>query len=210
MGVDISRPVTSFFREGYTGLELVGDYRITDRLYLAGELGNEKLTDQEDLYNYTVSGSYLKLGVDYNTYSNWYGMFNSIYVGGRYSFASFSQSLNSYEIFDSNRYFFPDGFAPGGNIPEEFNGLSASWLEMILGVKAELFANIYVGMSVRLGLLVTQNGSERFNDRLLWIPGFNKVTDASRFGVGYNYTISYFIPLYKKAKKKKTEENKPQ
>jgi len=207
IGVDLSRPVSSFFRDGYTGLELVGDYRLTDKLFLAAEIGNEKLTKQEDLYNYTVSGSYIKLGVDYNTYNNWYGMFNTIYIGGRYSFATFSQTLNSYQVFDSNRYFSPTGFVDGSLVGEEFGGLNASWLEFILGTKVELFANIYLGASVRIGFLVTDRGPDRFNDRLLWVPGFNKVTDASKFGVGYNYSISYFIPLYKKAKKKKSPED---
>jgi hypothetical protein len=31
----------------------------------------------------------------------------------------------------------------------------------------------------------------------LYIPGFNRTYDGS-FGVGFNYTVSYFIPLYKK------------
>ncbi|TAI48242.1 DUF6048 family protein [Flagellimonas allohymeniacidonis] len=209
VGVDLSRLVLSFADEDYTGLELVGDYRLTDKLYLAAELGNEEKTQTEDLggtplYNYTTSGSYIKLGVDLNTYQNWFGMDNLISIGGRYSFATFSQTLNEYQIFDSNRLFVPDGFLPGALEGEEFSGRSASWLEFVAGVKAELFANIYIGLSVRVGFLVTNDESDRFPN--LWIPGFNKVTDASNFGVGYNYTISYFIPLYKKTKRKKAEE----
>ncbi|WP_395076160.1 DUF6048 family protein, partial [Flavobacterium sp.] len=33
----------------------------------------------------------------------------------------------------------------------------------------------------------------------LYIPGFNRTYDG-KFGVGWNYTISYFIPLYKSKK----------
>ena len=32
---------------------------------------------------------------------------------------------------------------------------------------------------------------------ILYIPGFNRTYDGS-FGVGFNYTVSYFIPIYKK------------
>lgn len=207
VGVDLSRLVRSFADENYTGLELVGDYRLTEKLHIAGELGNEEFTQTEDLggtllYNYTTSGSYIKLGIDWNTYQNWYGMSNLITIGGRYSFATFSQTLNEYQVFNGNRLFNPDDFLPGvGETPEEFSGLSASWLEFVMGVKAELFANIYLGISARLGYLVTNTESDRFPN--LWIPGFNKVTDRSNFGIGYNYSISYFIPLYKKSKKKK-------
>jgi len=210
VGVDLSRPVLSFFNEDYTGLEFVGDYRLKENLFIAAELGNEKRTDTEGvastaLYNYTTSGNYLKLGVDYNTYGNWYGEQNFVTIGGRYAFSTFSQTLNNYRIFNSNRFFSED-FPDLVNSPEEFSGLNASWLEFVVGIKVELFTNIYAGMSVRLAYLVTNKNDDRFPN--LWIPGFNKVTDGSNFGVGYNYSISYFIPLYKKAKKKREEAEK--
>ena len=214
VGIDLSRPVISFLNSNYTGLEFTGDYRITQKLYLAAELGNEKKTRVEDvggiegvttaLYDFTSSGSYLKVGVDYNTYDNWYGMNNSIFIGGRYAVSSFSQTLNSYSFYDSNRYWTENGLPQGSNSAEEFSGLNTTWLEFIFGAKAELFANIYLGASVRLGFIITNKEDERFPN--LWIPGFNRVTEGSKFGVGYNYSISYLIPLYRKAKKPKDED----
>ncbi len=207
VGVDLSRPIVSFAQDNYTGLEFVGDYRLTQKLFLAGELGNEKKTKQEDLYNFTASGSYIKLGVDYNTYANWYGEQNSIFIGGRYAFSTYSQTLNNYQIFNSNRYWSPTEFTPGSDVAQEFGGRTASWLEFVFGTKVELFANIFLGGSVRLGFLFSDPTKDSdFHD--LFIPGFNKVTEGSRFGVGYNYSLTYFIPLYKKAKKleEKVEE----
>tara|TARA_R110002051_G_scaffold185003_1_gene254253 strand:- start:4377 stop:5126 length:750 start_codon:yes stop_codon:yes gene_type:complete len=203
VGIDLSKILQSTLDENYTGLELVGDYRLKPNLYLATELGNEKTTKQEDLYNFTASGSYLKLGVDYNTYENWFGMSNLIYIGGRYAFSSFSQTLNNYQVFSTYRYFEEGEFANGSDIPVEYSSLSASWLEAILGAKVQLFSNIYLGASVRLGLLITNKEPDNF--RNLWIPGFNKVTDNSKFGSSYNYTITYFIPLYKKKKEPKKQ-----
>ncbi len=205
VGVDLSRIILTMVKDGYSGLEFVGDYRLTQKIYLASELGNEKYTQQEDLYNFTTSGSYIKLGVDYNTYENWYGMNNSVFIGGRYSVSTFSQTVNDHKIYDNNRYWFPDDFAPGIPGKMEYKGLSASWLEFIIGAKAELFANFFLGISARLQFLVTNKEPDNFSN--LWIPGFNKVTDGTKFGVGYNYTLTYFIPLYKKAKKpKKTKK----
>lgn len=201
VGVDLSKILLSTLDENYTGLELVGDYRLKQNLYIAAELGNEKLTKQEDLYNFTTSGSYLKLGVDYNVYENWFGMNNLIHVGGRYAFSTFGNTLNNYQIFSTNRYFENEQFAFGSDVAEEFSGLNASWIEAVIGTKVELFSNLYLGASVRLGILITNKEDNRFPN--LWIPGFNKVTDNSRFGASYNYTISYFIPLYKKTKETK-------
>ena len=208
VGVDLSRVLVSFLEDNYTGLEFVGDYRLSQKLYLAGELGNEKKTigvplgnevDSRtgELYNFTASGSYLKLGIDYNTYGNWYGEQNMIFVGGRYAFSTFSQTLNNYKIFDTNRYWNPDDFALGTAQNQEFTSLTASWLEFVVGIKAEMLKNLYFGASARLGILITNKDPENFKN--LFIPGFNRVTDDSRFGVGYNYSITYLIPLYKKA-----------
>lgn len=201
LGVDLSRPIMSFLDENYTGLEIVADYRLNQNLYLAAELGTEDKTKQEDLFNFTTSGSYLKVGVNKNNYANWYGEQNLIYIGGRLAFSTFENTLNNYQYFDTNRYWNPDGFATGSEVPENFSGLSATWLEAVFGTKVELFSNIYMGASIRLGLLLSQKEDERFPN--LWIPGFNKVTNDSRFGVGYNYSISYFLPLYKKENKVK-------
>ena len=204
VGVDLSRIIISQTSEDYTGLEIVGDYRLKQKLYIAGELGNEKKTKQEDLYNFTTSGSYLKLGIDYNTYENWYGMNNSIFIGGRYAISSFSQTLNNFQYFDTNRYWNPDSFPNGSSEARKFDGLTASWLEFVFGLKAELFTNLYLGGSIRIGFLVNNKEVEEFPN--LFVPGFNKVTDDSKFGVGYNYSLTYLIPLYKKGPKKNKGE----
>ncbi len=214
VGIDLSRPARTFLNEDYSGLEIVGDYRISQNLYLAAELGNETWDRNEELgnennpnrtvlYDYETSGSYIKVGVDLNTYENWYGMNNTIYLGGRYAFSTFSHTLNSYRIYDSNRYWSPDNLEEGSQLLGEYGGLNASWLEFVFGMKAELFANIYLGASVRLGFLISNKESETFPN--LWIPGFNKVTEGSNFGVGYNYSLTYLIPLYRKAKKPKPQ-----
>lgn len=208
-GIDLSRPTISFFEEEYTGLEFVGDYRLSLKYYLSAELGNEKRTRQEDTYNFTTSGSYIKVGFDYNTYANWYGEQNMIYAGARVAFSTFKHTINNYQIFESNRYWSPDGFQESGNESIELENRNETWLEAVLGIKTELFANIYLGASVRLGVIVTNPKVNEGEFSNLFIPGFNKVTDNSIFGIGYNFSISYFLPLYKKAKKPKADEETP-
>jgi hypothetical protein len=89
----------------------------------------------------------------------------------------------------------------------EYSGLSASWLEFIFGLKAEIVANIYLGASIRIGFLISNKEAEQFPN--LWIPGFNKVTEGSNFGVGYNYSLTYLIPLYRKANKRNDKTDQP-
>ncbi|MCG2611916.1 DUF6048 family protein [Flavobacterium sp. SM15] len=193
VGADLHRITKSFYDKDYKGFELVGDYRLTKKIYLAGELGNEKKTVNEDQMNFTTKGSYFKVGFDYNAYQNWLDMENMIYAGVRYGVSSFSQNLNSYSVYTTNQYFGQTTYTPN----QKFDGLNASWIELVGGVKTELFSNLFLGFSARLNYQVSNKKPENFDN--LFIPGFNR-TYEGKFGVGFNYTLSYFIPLYKSQK----------
>lgn len=193
VGIDLHRLTKSFYDTNYRGLELVGDYRLTKKFYLAGELGNEEKTVDDDRLNFTTSGSYFKIGFDYNSFENWLDMENMIFVGMRYGVSSFSQTLNTYKIYDPTNYYGETLRTSG----EKFSGLSANWLEVIGGIKAELFSNLYLGFSLRLNYLVSDKKPDAFDN--LYLPGFNRTYDG-KFGAGMNYSISYFVPIYKKNK----------
>ena len=192
VGADLYKLTRSFYDKNYTGLELVGDYRLTKNYYIAGEIGNENITVDDVRLNFKTSGTYFKVGFDYNVYENWLDMENLIYVGMRYGVSSFSQQLNSYKIYAPYPLIDPNNAIVSG---EEFKGLSASWAEVVVGMKAEIVNNIYVGFSVNLKYLVTNKTPETFDN--LYIPGFHRTYDGN-FGVGFNYSISYFVPIYKK------------
>lgn len=202
VGADLYKLTRSFYDKNYKGLELVGDYRLTKNYFLAAEIGNENKTVQDAHLDFTTKGTYIKAGFDYNSYENWTGMENLVYIGMRYGVSSFSQELNSYRIYNQNAYF---GQTPSIISGEKYSGLTASWIEVVAGIKAEVYHNIYVGFSFRLNKLVSNKTPDNFDN--LYIPGFNRTYDGA-FGVGLNYTVSYFLPIYKKkiAIKKSTKK----
>ncbi|MEQ3690540.1 MAG: DUF6048 family protein [Flavobacterium sp.] len=191
VGLDLHRLSKSFYDNDYKGLEIVGDYRVSKKFYIAGELGNEDKTVDDDRFNFTTKGTYFKVGFDYNAYENWLDMENMIYAGMRYGVSSFSQTLNTYTIYDPTNYYGENTVVSG----EKFNGLTASWLEVVGGIKAKIVNNFYLGFSVRLNYLVSNKKPDTFDN--LYIPGFNRTYDG-KFGAGFNYTLSYMIPIYKK------------
>jgi len=199
IGADLYKIARSIYDEDYKGFEVTADYRFTKKIYFAAELGNENKTTDEPQLNFTTKGTYFKLGADYNIYENWLDMENLITLGMRYGFSSFTQELNSYSIYNPNSYFGDSSLITDG---KKFSGLSAHWLEVVAGVKAEIFDNLYLGFSLRMNYLVTQKEPADFEN--LYIPGFNRTYDG-KFGVGFNYTLSYFIPLYKKKNLPKKE-----
>ncbi|MDT0691864.1 DUF6048 family protein [Salegentibacter sp. F188] len=193
VGADLSKLLRTVLQDDYRGFELVGDYRVYDNFYAAAEIGNEQITFDEGLIRATSSGSYAKIGADYNAYENWLDMQNSIFVGIRYGFATFSQELEEYTIYTTTPYFGPDTRTPEDG---EATGLTANWVELMAGIKVEVLKNLFLSANVQLKRRIGQNTPTGFDN--LSIPGFNRTYDESQFGVGYGYTISYLLPLYKK------------
>lgn len=192
VGVDLSKIARTLLEDGFTGFEIQGDFRVTDKMYAALELGNEERVWDEGKINSIATGSYAKVGVDFNAYNNWLGMNNAIFTGLRYGFSTFRQELVSYEVFITDQTI-P---AEVRTEPQEFTGLTASWAELIVGVKTEIFNNLYLSLNVQLKRKISETKPDNFDN--LIIPGFNRTYDESEFGVGYGYTISYLIPIFKK------------
>lgn len=195
VGVDLSKPIRSLIDENYKGFEILGDYRLYEDYYVAVEFGNETFLYDEPNLQVETQGSYFKIGANYNAYNNWLGMQNSIYVGLRYGFASFSETLEQYSIYTGSDYFEPDVRV----LNQEYNGLTASWLEFQFGIKTEVLHNVYLGIHAELKRRLNQQTPMGFDN--LYIPGFHKTYERSKFGVGWGYSISYFIPIYSKSKR---------
>jgi hypothetical protein len=207
VGADLFKLARSVYDKDYKGIELVGDYRYNRNYYIAAEIGSESKKTDDTYINSTATGTYLKAGFDYNLHKNWLNLENMIYVGTRYGIATFSQELNSYKIYNRAPYF---NESQDIIINEKFSGLSAQWLEVVFGMKTKVINNFFVGFSIRLNTLIQNKKPQGFDN--LYIPGFNRTYDGN-FGIGFNYTVSYFLPLYKKVKTtpiKKKNDSKPE
>ena len=193
-GFDVFKPIKSLSEGDNLNYEIVGDLQITDNLYLAAEYGLvDRLIEDENI-NFNSNGSFLRFGFDYNMFKNWVGMDNAIFVGLRYGSSNFSNKIVSYNVRNSDAYF--SNFVDNNYQTIDHSNLKGSWLEIVAGVKVETFNNVYLGFSLRLNKLLSTKKPENFDN--LFIPGFNKVTDENTFGSGFNYTLTYSIPLRKK------------
>ena len=194
LGIDIFKPIKSSSDGDNLNYEIVGDLQITENLYLAAEYGlTDRLIEDENI-NFNSNGSFLRFGFDYNMFKNWVGMDNSIFLGLRYGTSNFSNKIESYNVRNSDAYF--SNFVDNNYQTIDHSNLTGNWLEIVAGVKVETFNNVYLGFSLRLNKLLSTQKPENFDN--LYIPGFNKVTDDNTFGSGFNYTLTYSIPLRKK------------
>ena len=194
-GIDMSKPIRSVVEDQYKGLELTADYRLTYNLYLAGEVGMEDKRVVSESLDFQTSGEYLKLGLDINLYRNWQGMENQLLTGFRLGTSTHKHQLNGYAIRQLNHFWEEELYRPL-KTPNKYKNLSAFWFELLVGVKAELLTNLYMGISVRMNYLISDNEVDNFDN--LYVPGFHRVSDISPWGAGLNYTIMYQFPFYKK------------
>ena len=194
LGFDLLKPILSSSEGDNLNYEIVSDLQLTDNIYLAGEYGLVDKVIEDENINFNSSGSFLRIGFDYNMFENWIGMDNSIYVGLRYGTSSFSSKILDYNVRNKDSYF--SNLVTNEFQTIEYSNLSGNWIELLLGIKVETFKNVYLGLSLRLNKLLSDKKPDNFGN--LFIPGFNKVTDENTFGSGFNYTLTYSIPLKKR------------
>jgi len=197
-GIDLFQPAISQFDKTFKGFEIVGDLRINENLYLSSEIGTLERTQQSELINFTTSGSYFKFGIDFNMYKNWTGMNNQVFLGIRFANSLYNHNINNYVLYRTEQFFgedlVQDGYSTG-----KLSDLNAQWVEFLVGMKVQVLKNTYMGFSLRLNRLLGSSSSENFG--VLFIPGFNRVTDENIFGSSFNYTITYSIPFrFRKSK----------
>ena len=191
VGTDMMRLVRTQTNPDFQGFELVGDLQLNRRWFVATEIGAEKVTRLAEQINYTTSGSYFKVGVDYNFFKNWEGMNNNMYIGFRYARSLHRHTVNNYQLYSLNQYVTTtttNGYAIGERDP-----LGNGWFEFIFGIKVALLKNLYAGISLRMGGMLVNPQPDNFGN--LYAPGFNKITDDNKFGSNINYTLTYAFPF---------------
>lgn len=79
-----------------------------------------------------------------------------------------------------------------------FSALSSGWIEIILGVKTEVLNNLFLGFNLQIKGRIYETNINNFEN--IYIPGFGRTYDSGKFGMGFGYSISYLVPMYRKAK----------
>jgi len=189
VGVDLSKQIRMLTEPDYKGLVLIGDYRIFDKIYIAFEIGSEEKFIENEVLNFQTNGSFIKGGINYNVFKNFGDLENEIYVGMRLATSKFDHQINSFYTYNIDHFI---------ESTIDFDNLSASWFEFIVGFNAQVVKNFYMGINLRVKRILNQDQPNNFTN--LYIPGFNKVLENNNVGVGISYNIQYQIPLFKKNK----------
>lgn len=184
IGMDISRSLQHLWNKGDRyGTELSADIELFPNFYPIVETGWEKLKIRQDYINYSSSGSYTRIGFDYNLLvSESQKDMSMVYVGLRYGFDFASQQVDEYLI---ENYW--------GDIQDSFGkqNYNAQWAEAVLGIKGEIFKNFFMGWSIRGKLRLNQKELEMLH--VYFDPGYGPA--EKKFNFDFSYSIYYNLPF---------------
>jgi hypothetical protein len=184
LGTDLSYLGASFLNKNKNQYEFNADMDF-NRFIVTGDYGIGSWDITEMDYTYKNTGSYYRVGIDYN-FVKPAPENNAIYVGFKYAGTNFNENF-SYQLVDP---FY-------GNYTEEIQDLKRKgmWLEFVAGMKVRIWKGLFLGFTGRLKFASSiSSPPSTFNN--FWIPGYGKTTKDSQWGL--NYQIFYSIPLFKK------------
>lgn len=187
IGLDLSRFAYIFFDPSEIGAELSVDMEVYRNLYPVVEFGYSSLDESEGDFDYTMSGTYGKVGADYNVlHQKDRSIHHSLTVGARYGISHFNHQAQNVTI--PSEYW-------GDYLLESYeNTLTGHWVELVGAIKTELFPNFFLGWSIRYKILINKQMDPLFTP--LIVPGYGK--GSRDRGIGFTYSVFYKIPLLKR------------
>lgn len=186
IGFDIYGLGSKLFGNEFTTAEVSAEANLKNRYFPIVEIGYGKtdVTNEETLIHYKTSAPYFRIGMNYNVFYKKPYLPGQFLVGVRYGFTSFSYDISAPAMTD------PTWGAP--TLPFSYQGVksSAGWLELVIGLKANVYKSFYMGLSLRYRSRMSMKASE--NSEPYYIPGYGKNKGTS---IGVAYTLVYQLPF---------------
>ena len=193
IGTDLQKIIRSASSQEYNGISLNADIRFKESIFLFSEIGNEKKMVEYSSVDSEISGNYIKLGLQFKLNKDIIGLRNLIYSSFGFGISSFDQTISRHNIYNIYSDLWGEFTNTDAIILENLN---ANWIEIGFGVKTEILNNLFLGIELQLKNLIYQKNKNDIAN--FYIPGFNRTYESSNFGTGFNYSLTYLIPIIKK------------
>lgn len=190
IGTDLQKLIKSASSQEYNGISFNADIRFKESIFLFSEIGNEKKIVEYSSVDSEISGNYIKLGLQFKLNRDIIGLRNLIYTSFGLGISSFDQTILRYNIYSDLWGEFTNTDAIN------LENLNANWIEIGFGIKTEILNNLFLGIELQLKNLIYQKNKNDIAN--FYIPGFNRTYEGSNFGTGFNYSLTYLIPIIKK------------
>ena len=180
VGIDASTPIQSIYSDK-SGLQGFVSYQFKQKWVAIAELGFEKNKFNENSWKVDVDGIYGKIGLNWFINQDPTNILNGFYVGGRFAYSSFNQTLNEFPIRD----IYSNTIVDYGNLPK--SKVSSYWVEVVVGGRVELYKNLYADFSIHPAIYL--GGKKQNNIDHLVIPGYGR--NNGPFNLPLFFGISY-------------------
>ena len=186
VGVDVSGLASKAFGSNAFSSEISIHANLKNRFFPVVEIGYGKTdtTGEETNIHYQTSAPFFRVGMDYNVFYKKPHLPGYFTVGLRYGFSSFTYDMQSPDLVDPNW-----GHT---SIPVTYDDVksNAGWLELVLGMKTQVYKDFYMGFTVRYR--ARQSMKKHENTEPYYIPGYGR-GKTSNFGI--TYSLSYRLPF---------------
>ena len=194
IGFSLSDPLQPLLYEGLEEAYALQADLSVDRFMLVADVGTARYArtkqPNDNLalpYQYDTQGNYFKIGVDVSFLKDQeantrFAKDDVIFWGLRYASSSFS----AHATFDLEDPVWGDF-----NVMENHDKLRAWWIEMVAGLKVEVFKNVFLGYTMQFRFL--KNFSQQTSLVPYDVPGFGSGNRNNTFG--FDYYLFYRIPF---------------
>ncbi len=183
-GVDVSYPVRMIFEPEMRQYEASVDFEFRKNWFLAMEGGIIDVGISRENFDYYSDGWFFRVGADFNILGRETLDDNDIvFFGIRYGYGKQAHGADNVVVFDE--------YWGSYTTSVERTGFDFHWGELAGGLKTELFANVFIGWSVRFKLILS--GADHTPMQPYRIAGFGSGSNKVAFGL--NYSIFYRIPF---------------
>ena len=182
VGTDIISLIRTPTDDGFKGYELNADLDFY-RYYLTlevGRWGKEFVTDEED---YSNSGNYARVGVDFNFLKKDPDR-NMLFFGARYGWGIYSENFSVTTV---------DPVWGTNTINYTNTDIKAGWFELTTGLRVKMLKFFWMGYTARYKFGLNTNEPRGFVS--YDVPGYGKTANPSTWG--FNYQLLFRIPIRK-------------
>ena len=146
--------------------------------------GSMDVTDDETNIHFKTSAPFFRIGANYNVFYKKPELPGYLTVGLRYGFSSFEYDVQAPALVDPNWNH--------TQVPVDYTGVKSKvgWLEAVVGLKANVYQNFYLGLNVRYRSRLSMTKNE--NSEPYYIPGYGRGKSSS-FGI--TYSLIYQLPF---------------
>lgn len=193
VGVDLYGVGNHLLGSSYVGTELSVATTLKHRFVPTLELGlgrTDAVNDAGRAYR-SKSSPYIRLGMDYNTLYKKKSKENMLCLGLRYGFSSFGYDIYAVQTEGGHTPSLEDGYW-GETTPFHYEGLKGhmQWLELVFGVRAQVYKRLYMGWSLRMKYRTAASVAMYGNPHI--VPGYGKFGNSS---MGITYSLVYKLPF---------------